>query len=169
MTIARTAGLDLVGDGRLFLTGPVPVFDFEFTVDAPLHRVRAFHHDTSALKILTPPPTIMQIHSIEPLAEGSVSRFTIWAGPIPIRWEATHCDVDEHGFTDVQTDGLMASWRHTHRFIDQGDMTTLVKEHIEYDHPTGPAGILSRLIFGKPALRALFAYRRFQTRRHCRN
>ena len=48
----------------------MPVFDYSFTVDAPLAAVRDFHHDTSALKRLTPPTTIVQLHSIEPLAEG---------------------------------------------------------------------------------------------------
>ena len=51
----------------------MPVFDYSFTVDAPLEAVQDFHHDTSALKKLTPPPTIVQLHSIEPLGEGSVS------------------------------------------------------------------------------------------------
>ena len=32
----------------------MPVFDYSFTVDAPLEAVRDFHHDTSALKKLTP-------------------------------------------------------------------------------------------------------------------
>ena len=53
----------------------MPVFDFSFTVDAPLSAVRDFHRDTSALKRLTPPPTFVRLISIEPLAEGSVSKF----------------------------------------------------------------------------------------------
>ena len=63
----------------------MPVFDFSFEVNAPLSVVQAFHHGTAALKQLTPPPTIVQIHSVEPLAEGSVSRFTLWVGPLPLR------------------------------------------------------------------------------------
>ncbi|NNE94671.1 MAG: hypothetical protein HKN24_01430 [Acidimicrobiales bacterium] len=143
-------------------------FDFEFTVPASQQRVRDFHHDTAVLRILTPPPTIMQVHSMEPLAEGSISRFTIWAGPIPLRWEATHRDVSDLGFTDVQTNGPMKHWEHTHRFTEAGPDQTMVTEHIEYEHGGGLWGAVTRAFFSAPALRALFAYRKFQTRRHCR-
>ena len=44
------------------------VFDFQFTVEAPLQAVATFHSDTRALKDLTPPPIITQIHRVEPLA-----------------------------------------------------------------------------------------------------
>ena len=40
----------------------MPVFDYSFTVPASLAAVRDFHRDTSALKRLTPPPTIVQLH-----------------------------------------------------------------------------------------------------------
>jgi ligand-binding SRPBCC domain-containing protein len=146
----------------------VRTFDFEFTVPASQARVRDFHHDTSVLRVLTPPPAIMQVHSMEPLAEGSVSRFTIWAGPIPLRWEATHQDVSASGFTDVQTDGPMKSWAHTHQFIEMGSNETKVTEHIEYEHGGGFWGIVTRALFAPPALKALFLYRKFQTIRHCK-
>jgi cysteine-rich repeat protein len=95
----------------------MPVFDYSFTVDAPLEAVRDFHHDTSALKKLTPPPTIVQLHSIEPLGEGSVSRFTLWVGPLPLKWKAVHRNVSDRGFTDVQAEGPAAKWEHTHTFV----------------------------------------------------
>ncbi|NNF54284.1 MAG: cyclase [Acidimicrobiales bacterium] len=142
-------------------------FDFEFIVDAPRDVVREFHHDTAVLKILTPPPTIMQVHSSEPLGEGSVSRFTIWAGPVPIRWVATHHNVDEEGFQDVQTSGPMEHWAHTHRFVAEGESRTCVIEHIEYEHPAFPKRLLTYAIFGPLSLWALFQYRKFQTKRHC--
>ena len=66
----------------------MPVFDFTFSVRAPLQAVAAFHHDTRALKRLTPPPVFVQIHSMEPLAEGSRSEFSMWFGPVPLRWVA---------------------------------------------------------------------------------
>ena len=145
----------------------VRTFDFEFTVEAPQAVVRDFHHDTAVLKILTPPPTIMRVHSMEPLGEGSVSRFTIWAGPLPIRWVATHHNVDENGFQDVQTSGPMEHWAHTHRFVAEGLNQTRVIEHIEYEHPRFPKLLLTYAIFGPLSLRALFEYRKFQTKRHC--
>jgi hypothetical protein len=43
---------------------------------------------------------------MEPLAEGSISDFTLWFGPLPIRWTARHSHIDPlHGFTDTQVRG----------------------------------------------------------------
>lgn len=147
----------------------MPVFDYRFTVDAPLEAVRDFHRDTSALKKLTPPPTIVQLHSIEPLGEGSVSRFTLWVGPLPLAWTAVHRDVSDRGFTDVQADGPAAKWEHTHTFVPLSPNVTEIREHIEYEHKRGPWGILTRLLFSRPNLLFMFGYRRWATRRHLRS
>ena len=144
----------------------MPVFDFKFRVPATLQAVREFHHDTSALKLLTPPPTIVQLHSIEPLAEGSTSKFTLWVGPIPLHWTAVHQDVTDHGFTDVQTEGPAKKWEHTHRFVPVSDDETEVQEHIEYEHKPGAAGLLTRFLFAKPNLYFMFTYRKFMTIRN---
>ncbi len=146
----------------------MPVFDYRFEVDASLEAVRAFHHDTSALKILTPPPTIVQLHEIQPLAEGSVSRFTLWVGPLPLRWTAVHRDVTERGFTDVQAQGPAAKWEHTHRFTPLANGRTGIHEHIEYAHKSGFWGVVTRLLFAPPNLHLMFAYRSAVTRRRLR-
>ena len=142
----------------------MPVFDFSFTVDAPLSAVRDFHRDTSALKRLTPPPTFVRLISIEPLAEGSVSKFVLWVGPLPLRWTAVHRDVSDRGFTDVQAAGPAAAWAHTHTFTPLSDGRTRIDEHIEYAHKKGLWGIVTRLLFSKPNLWLMFSYRRFVTR-----
>jgi ligand-binding SRPBCC domain-containing protein len=147
----------------------MPVFDYSFTVDAPLAAVRAFHHDTAALKRLTPPPTIVQLHSIEPLAEGSVSKFTLWVGPLPLRWTAVHKNVSPTGFTDVQTEGPAQKWEHTHSFVPLSDSVTEIREHIEYEHKGGPWGIVTRLLFSRPNLLFMFGFRRWATRRGLRH
>lgn len=147
----------------------MPIFDFRFTVDASLQTVSDFHHDTAALKMLTPPPAFIQLHDVEPLGEGSVAEFTVWAGPLPLRWKAVHTNVSVHGFTDTQLKGLNESWVHTHRFevIDTtaGHESTEVIEHIEFEYNTGWKGVLGRLMFNPPALKALFHYRAWRTRR----
>lgn len=143
----------------------MPVFDYTFTVNAPVCAVRDFHHDTSALKRLTPPPTIVQLHSIEPLAEGSVSKFTLWVGPLPIRWTAVHKNVSDTGFTDIQAEGPAKKWEHTHCFVPLSDSVTEIREHIEYEHKAGPWGIVTRLLFSWPNLMFMFGYRCWATRR----
>jgi ligand-binding SRPBCC domain-containing protein len=146
----------------------MPVFDFSFEVDAPLTVVRDFHRDTSALKTLTPPPTIVQIHSVEPLAEGSVSTFTLWVGPLPLRWKAVHRGVSDQGFTDVQASGPAKKWEHTHTFTAIDTDTTRIDEHIEYEHKSGFWGVVTRLLFSWPNLFFMFSYRKWITRRICR-
>ncbi len=142
----------------------MPVFDYDFLVEAPIEAVRRFHHDTSALKRLTPPPTIVQLRSIEPLSEGSVSQFTLWVGPLPLRWKAVHRNVHANGFTDVQAEGPAAKWEHTHTFREQGPDQTQVSEHIEFEHRPGPWGWVTRLLFSRPNLWLMFTYRKWATR-----
>lgn len=145
----------------------MPVFDFSFKVEAPLPVVRDFHHDTSALKTLTPPPTIVQIHSVEPLSEGSVSTFTLWVGPLPLRWKAVHRGVSDKGFTDVQASGPAKKWEHTHTFTQLNDSATRIDEHIEYEHRSGFWGLVTRLLFSWPNLFFMFSYRKWITQRIC--
>ena len=146
----------------------MPCFDYQFTVHASLRAARDFHSDTSALKKLTPPPTIVQLHDIEPLGEGSVSRFTLWVGPLPLRWTAIHRGVSEHGFTDTQSEGPARKWEHTHTFMPLAAEMTEIQEHIEYEHKRGFWGIVTRLLFARPNLFLMFTYRKYATRWYLR-
>ena len=146
----------------------MPVFDFRFTVEAPPAAVSAFHFQTGILKALTPPLMIMQVHRFDPLANGSIGEFTIWMGPVPVRWVAEHSEVSETGFIDTQTRGPMKFWKHTHRFSSVSPDVTEVHEHIEFEHHSGLRGLWSRLLFPRPALIVLFSYRRWATRRAVR-
>jgi ligand-binding SRPBCC domain-containing protein len=137
-----------------------------FTVRAPVADVADFHGDTVALQRLTPPPVWVQLGRVEPLSDGSVAEFTLWFGPLPIRWVAVHSDVDpRHGFTDTQQAGPLRHWRHVHRFeaLDAG--TTRVTERLEYAHHADRRGWLTRVLFNAPALRLMFMYRGLITRR----
>ena len=155
----------LDADCERLLSG-MPVLDYSFTVDAPLQAVRTFHSDTRALKRLTPPPTIVQLHDVEPLGEGSVSRFTLWVGPLPLRWKAVHRNVTDHGFTDVQEEGPARKWEHTHTFVTLSDRVTEIREHIEYEHKRGWWGVVTRVLFARPNLVMMFAFRKHATRWH---
>ena len=147
----------------------MPTFNFSFIVDSPLQAVTNFHRDTSALKKLTPPPMIVQIHDVEPMGEGSVSKFTLWFGPLPIRWRAVHSNVSNYGFTDSQEEGPATSWVHKHTFTPVSDSQTRIDEHIEYEHGTGFWGVVTRLLFAKPNLFIMFTYRKFITRWNLRD
>jgi ligand-binding SRPBCC domain-containing protein len=146
----------------------VHVFDYRFRVAAPVSAVSAFHFEPGILKQLTPPLMIMQVHQFDPLSDGSIGHFTMWMGPIPVRWKARHSGVSPTGFTDTQIEGPMKSWVHTHRFNSISETETEVHEHIEYEHDSGLRGLWSRLLFPLPALHALFRIRAWITRRELR-
>ena len=145
----------------------MPVFEYQFTVDAPVKVVSQFHFQPNILQKLCPPLTWMQVHRFEPLADGSVAEFTMWLGPIPVRWQAVHSAVSAAGFTDTQVAGPMKRWVHTHSFTAISDHQSRVSEHIEFEHHRGPRGLWSRLLFPRPALLLLFWFRCQATRRGC--
>ncbi len=142
----------------------MPVFEFHFTVPSSRAAVAAFHHDTAVLRWLTPPPIIVQLRAVEPLAEGSRAAFTLWFGPLPVRWVAVHQDVGPTGFTDRQLQGPMRRWEHQHHFEALGPDRTLVRERIVYEHPAGWRGWVTRLLFNQLNLRLMFHYRAWITR-----
>ncbi len=145
---------------------PVNTFDFSFTVRAPLEAVAAFHRDPSALRRLTPPPVFARMHRVEPMAEGSISDFTLWFGPLPLHWVAEHTSVDAlRGFTDTQIQGPMERWVHKHSFTEDGNGMSRITEHIEFKHYGGPKGITTRLLLSSIGLWVTFCYRRMVTRR----
>jgi ligand-binding SRPBCC domain-containing protein len=136
-----------------------------FKVQAPLELVAEFHSDSRALKKLTPPPLFVSFNKVEPLAEGSVADFTMWLGPLPIRWVATHSEVDPmRGFTDTQTSGPFEVWKHRHSFESIDEDTTYVIDQVQgvpSDHLFW--GIVSRFMW--LTLPILFAYRSQRTRK----
>lgn len=141
-------------------------FDYRFRVQANLEAVSIFHHDTYALKKLTPPPVIVQIHAAEPLAEGSRSEFTLWFGPVPVRWTAVHSKVDRAlGFTDTQIRGPMKFWQHRHEWRAEDAQTTVVTDQIEFEHHPRLRGLATRLLFARPFLQLMFTYRKWATRK----
>lgn len=144
----------------------MPVFEDRFQVHAPLEAVSLFHKDTRVLKRLTPPPVLVQIHRVEPLAEGSRSEFTLWFGPLPLRWLAVHSHVNPRsGFTDTQARGPLKHWQHQHCWEAISPNVTLMKERVTYEHFAGLRGLLTRLLFARPALKLMFFYRRWVIRR----
>jgi ligand-binding SRPBCC domain-containing protein len=137
-------------------------YTHRFTVNAPLAAVAAFHRDSRALRQLTPPPMWVQFHQVDPLAEGSIADFTMWLGPLPVRWTAVHTQVSPHGFTDTQQRGPFKAWRHRHTFQELNEWTTGIIDEIEAE----PGNLISRFMW--LTLPILFAFRGWRTRRALR-
>jgi ligand-binding SRPBCC domain-containing protein len=139
-------------------------FEHGFTVRAPVTQVAAFHAQSASMGRITPPPLIVRVQAApECLGEGDEMVFTLWAGPLPLRWVARIEEVSPEGFTDRQVSGPFRSWRHRHRFVVAGPGNTAVVDEVEATLKRhafwGPVGAL--MWAGLPLL---FAYRGWRTR-----
>mgnify|MGYP004002414365 FL=1 len=154
-----------LGDALADLAKPMRRFTRSFEVPASKKAVSEFHHDTKVLKQLTPLPVIVQFKNVEKLAEGSVAEFVLWVGPIPVRWQATHEDVDPaEGFVDVQTEGPFLTWVHRHSFVAIDEKLTRVIDHLDIRLGKGLFnGLISWGMW--VTLPILFAFRARQTKR----
>ena len=134
-------------------------------IKTSLERLQRFHEQPTALSKLTPPPIIMRLQrdDRQSITEGELE-FTLWFGPLPIRWIARHEPGPlPHSFVDLQVRGPMAYWRHEHIFIQKPGGVELT-DRIVLAHKPGLAGLLTRLFFDGLPLRILFAYRHHRTR-----
>lgn len=141
-------------------------FEMTSTIPGTLGAVLRFHEDPRALARLTPPPIVMRLHRDDrrSLSEGEIE-FTLWFGPIPIRWLARHePGPTPHSFADRQVKGPLAYWRHEHIFREAADGVQLT-DRITLAHRGGLPGVMTRLAFDGLPLRILFAYRHWRTRR----
>jgi ligand-binding SRPBCC domain-containing protein len=140
-------------------------YQHRFRVGAPLAAVAAFHSQSASMARITPPPIIVRIHEAPPLlGEGDEMEFTLWLGPLPVRWRARMEQVSPAGFTDRQVRGPFAAWVHRHSFIAVDDHTTAVLDAIDLTISRRPLWALVGLgmWLGLPVL---FAYRAWKTKR----
>jgi ligand-binding SRPBCC domain-containing protein len=139
-------------------------FRHSFRIRAPLAQVAAFHRQSRSMGAITPPPAIVRLHRAPPeLGEGDEMEFTIWMGPLPIRWKARIEQVSLQGFTDRQLRGPFKEWVHRHSFHTTDAQTTEIQDDVQARlrlHPLwGPVGLGMWL-----SLPVMFAYRAWKTR-----
>jgi ligand-binding SRPBCC domain-containing protein len=114
---------------------------------------------------ITPPPMIVRVHRApERLGSGDEMDFTLWAGPIPLRWVARIDQASQTGFTDRQLRGPFAGWVHRHNFARVSDSETDVVDDVEVELSRRPLrrAVGAAMWLGLPLL---FAYRGWKTRR----
>lgn len=139
-------------------------FTHSFQVDAPVSTVRAFHTGPHGFRALAPPGLPLRIHhaSLGP-PYGNLD-FTMWLGPLPVRWLAHIEWQDANSFRDDQLRGPFERWTHEHAFSQAPDGRTDVADRIRFRvrrHPVwGPIGHLMAVM-----LPLLFRYRAWVTRR----
>lgn len=140
-------------------------FEHRFRVRASVEEVAAFHSSSASMGAITPPPIIVRVHAAPPqLKSGDQMDFTLWAGPVPIRWVACIEDVSPYGFTDRQLRGPFGAWAHRHEFVRVDDATTDVVDRVEATYKNHLWwGLVGRLMWvGMPTL---FAFRANKTRK----
>lgn len=125
-----------------------------------------FHESPDALQHLIPPWENMKlVKSDGSLQPGSQVVLCGSLGVIPIQWIAIHTEYDPPRlFADRQEAGPFASWYHRHRFLDDGQGGTLLRDEVEY---AVPLGVIGRWLGGwlvSRKLEAMFAYRHEKTR-----
>ena len=140
-------------------------FRHTFQVRASVCKVAAFHTAAANMKAITPPLIPMRLHQAPvDLAEGDEMSFTMWLGPMPVRWVAEFEEVSTSGFVDRQQEGPFRSWQHRHSFVKIEAEITEVLDEVEAElRPhflRGPVGLAMWL-----GLPLLFAYRGWKTRR----
>lgn len=140
-------------------------YSHSFILHAPLDRVRDFHFDPAAVARITPPGLGVRVDSAPPrVADGARMEFTIYLGPIGVRWVASFEAVSPSGFVDRQLEGPFAMWVHEHRFDRVSETQTAVVDTITAALGDGiRKRILSRSMWA--GLPILFAYRGWKTRR----
>ncbi len=139
-------------------------------IKTTLPAIKRFHEDPKALARLTPPPIVMQLHrdDRQSITEGEIE-FTLWLGPLPIRWIARHeAGPTPDSFADLQVRGPMAWWRHEHIFSEVAGGVELT-DRITLAHRPGLVGFFTRLAFDGIPLRLLFFYRHWRTRQSVRS
>jgi ligand-binding SRPBCC domain-containing protein len=136
-----------------------------FHVRAPLADVARFHTNAESLRAITPPLIPMRLHSApRQMEEGDEMDFTMWMGPLPVRWVARVEGVSSTGFLDRQLHGPFSTWMHRHSFAVVDKATTEIIDQVEArlkSHVVwGPVG--AAMWIGLPLL---FGFRAWKTRR----
>ncbi len=140
-------------------------YQHRFKVPQPVAAVAEFHRRPASMAAITPPPVRVQVHyAPDRLGEGDTMDFTLWLGPLPVRWLARIEEVSATGFIDRQERGPFRQWVHRHTFVTLDDHTTEVRDEIQAELQPG---LPARLLGGAMWLNmpVLFAYRAWQTRR----
>jgi ligand-binding SRPBCC domain-containing protein len=122
---------------------------FLFFSDAHnLERITpAFLH----FKILTPGEIVMK--------PGTLIDYELRLHGIPVRWRTLIEEyVPNDYFIDVQVSGPYRSWRHRHDFLERPGGTQMC-DHVEYEMPFGPVGMLVRRLFVRSSLDHIFDHR----------
>lgn len=136
-------------------------FHSEQWLDRPLEEVFAFFSDARNLEAITPRQLNFRILTPGPirLEAGARIDYQLTLYGVPVKW-ATLIERWEppHEFVDVQLRGPYKVWRHTHRFLAEGQGTRMIDD-VAYELPLGPLGRMVEALWARREVSRIFAYR----------
>jgi ligand-binding SRPBCC domain-containing protein len=136
-------------------------FHSEQWVARPLEGVFAFFSDARNLEAIT--PRQLKFHILTPgpirLEAGARIDYQLTLYGVPVKW-ATLIERWEppHEFVDVQLRGPYKVWRHTHRFLAEGQGTRMIDD-VAYELPLGPLGRMVEALWARREVARIFAHR----------
>ncbi len=138
---------------------------FESVVNCTPEELWAFHADVSALKLLTPPGSKVEILGPDTaVAEGALHRLHIVRMGLPLRWDARISEVNPpHGFTDTAEKSPFAAWSHRHEFLPHTE-GTLLRDTVRYRLPLGFLGRLVDAVAIRKDVETMFKHRHSVTK-----
>jgi ligand-binding SRPBCC domain-containing protein len=136
-------------------------FHSEQSVARPVEQVFAFFSDAGNLEAITPRQLNFRILTPAPIRLGADARidYQLKLYGVPVKW-ATLIERWEppYEFVDVQLRGPYHAWRHTHRFVSEGQGTRIVDD-VEYELPLGPLGRVVEALWVRREVARIFNYR----------
>ena len=144
----------------------MPVFEKRSTMPVPVDELYAWHARPGAFERLAPPwQRLRVVERRGTICDGDRLVMEYGLGPVKRRWVAGHKDhVEGRGFTDVQEEGPFARWQHQHRFVADGDESSVLEDHVDYELPGPDAAAKAAAGAAERRLRRLFDFRHQRTR-----
>ena len=133
----------------------------ETLIERPLEELFDFFSRPTNLGAMTPPEMSFEIlgQSTPELRAGTVLRYRIRLGPLPMGWVTLITDFERNRrFVDLQARGPYRLWWHEHRFEAEGEHTRM-RDTVYYTLPAGPLGRLAHALTVRRTLERIFAYR----------
>ncbi|MBI4389314.1 MAG: TIGR01777 family protein [Nitrospinae bacterium] len=156
----------LYPDLRSALGGICAHFNHEYLneqwVPQPMDRVFPFFSEAKNLEVLTPESMSFKIirQSGDRMDKGSKIDYGLKLHGIPFRWQTHIIDWQANArFTDHQSKGPYAEWRHIHEFIEK-DGGVLLRDRVSYRLPLDMFSDPVAHPFVRKDLEKIFLYRR---------
>jgi ligand-binding SRPBCC domain-containing protein len=133
----------------------------EQLVPRPVDETFAFFAQARNLERITPP--WLHFDVLTPagaeMATGTIIDYRLRLHGIPLRWTARIEDWRAgREFVDRQIHGPYRLWRHRHEFSPHPD-GTVVRDHVSYALPFGPAGEVAHALGVRRDLDRIFSFR----------